>query len=168
VENSVDSLPSDVIRSLPFSTPASYLPAMSMNLASVHTGMCVDAAGGSMSLGTPVIQYPCHTGSPQRWFLQPRNDISSGDVWDVIRNSGGASRTFAPLGVQGFTPNWGSLTTQSAGAWRIANQNAQGFVLQPFNNTAFCLDVPGWTQSVAQLNVWGCTGNPNQRWRIQN
>ncbi len=159
--------PSVVLRNSPTSAPNSYLPAVSVKLVATHSGLCLDAAYGSLSSGTAINQYPCHGQGSQRWFFQPRNDLNDGDIWDVIRNAGGPSGSFAQLGVQGFTPSWGSPVIHGGGAWRISNQNTNGFTLNPYNGTGFCLDVPGSSGGVVQVVTWGCTSNPNQRWRIE-
>jgi hypothetical protein len=34
-------------------------------------------------------------------------------------------------------------------------------------NTAMCIDIPYSSWDIVQLTQWGCTGNPNQSWRLE-
>ncbi len=57
-------------------------------ITSKQTGMCVDAAGGSMKPGTPIILWSCHGGANQKW-VQLGNQIASGiDITKCITRKG--------------------------------------------------------------------------------
>jgi hypothetical protein len=75
-------------------------------IVSKQTGMCVDAAGGSMKSGTPIILWSCHGGINQKW-VQLGNQIASGsDISKCITRKGASIQLDACSSKQNPNQEW--------------------------------------------------------------
>ena len=114
-------------------------------------GKCLDAAGGSSADGTPVILWPCHGGSNQRWKVLPNGTVLgiNGKCLDAL---GGRSENGTPVII--WTCHGGDNQR-----WEITDNHQ----LLGIGNQ--CLDASGFgLANGAPIILWACHGGANQRW----
>ena len=138
------------------------------------TGMCMDVAGGYTAENTPIVQYPCHGGMNQRFYLNlvdfaPTHQIRSAldrRMCVGIRPGSQALALVTCDNAQGDA----NLNTR----WRAdeAVLRSTGPGITRFRHApalAMCIDIPSGTSAHSQtLQAYGCHGGPNQQWEVTN
>lgn len=132
------------------------------NVVVQHSGKYLDVAGASQADGANVLQWTANGGNNQKWLVE---NTGNGEYRLLAGHSGKA------LQVDGTSD--GSNVIQTA--WN--NSNAQKFTFEDMNdgyyrihsvaNSNLCLDVSGAsTSNGANVQVWSCHSNQNQRWSL--
>jgi beta-glucanase (GH16 family) len=139
-------------------------PTAWYTVQNVNSSLCADQANGSMANGTPLQQWPCHSGLNQQWQFHPTDSgyynvvprTATNMTWDV---TGGAGATGNGVKVQLWTFGGSGGTNQqwkpeslANGRWRFRARHS-----------GRCLDVPGAsTTAGVQLQQWDCNGTGAQ------
>ncbi|MFF7455625.1 ricin-type beta-trefoil lectin domain protein [Kitasatospora sp. NPDC008115] len=116
-----------------------------------NPGRCLDnygaPAGGSLRF------YDCWGGTTQKFAFGADGTLRSGDRCVTVRDNStawGAQAVFADC---------------QATAGQIWKYRADGTFYNPAAGA--CLELPGWNDANGTvLGIWGCNGNPNQRWTL--
>jgi hypothetical protein len=144
-------------------------PNVKFRIASDYSGLCWDVAGPFRS-GTPVQQFPCHTGDNQMWTIE----LAPPGGFLIVN----ANRSFcvglAPppsrqLAIQNCTPPlvgsarfWDFLRIDPSGRPRSINQIKLRTVTSPGD----CVDVTGASLGPAALQLFGCHNGADQTWLL--
>jgi hypothetical protein len=134
-------------------------------IEAVHSKKCMDVKGNSRSNGAIVQQSSCKRkkGSNQRFQVV---SAGGGTYYFVNRNSGRC------LDVKGASTKDGARLQQ----YSCKGGNNQRFKLGPGHSPGYqmvgqhsgkCLEVKGANRSKAPIVQGGCSGAPNQSWRIR-
>ncbi|GAA4908289.1 RICIN domain-containing protein [Streptomyces coeruleoprunus] len=90
-------------------------------IVAVHSGKCLDVAGWGKHDGARIIQWPCHGGNNQKWYLERRADnhwqirsLHSGKCLDAHN----PPMTAPPQGT--YLQQWTCLGGRNQ-AWRVVN-----------------------------------------------
>jgi hypothetical protein len=137
-------------------------------IKSMTPGDCVEAEGGSMAAGAPVVQNPCSYGSAEQFALQ---SVGTG-VYQVVAQSSGLC--LAPQGNgtgSGVGLVQATCTTAGSDEWRIQQGQTTGFPSGyhqlVIGNDSLCLDVYGNTGAAgAAIDQWSCNGQTNQQFQF--
>ncbi|MFE2172013.1 ricin-type beta-trefoil lectin domain protein [Kitasatospora sp. NPDC059462] len=122
------------------------------NVNSVYSpARCLDTygapAGGSLRF------YDCWNGANQKFAFGSDGTLRAGGRCVTVRDN---------------ATHWGAqavLTDCRAGTGQIWTYGADGTLRNPAANA--CLELPGWNDANGTaLGIWGCNGNPNQRWTL--
>lgn len=117
-----------------------------------YQGMCVDDRSGAAVPGNPVLIASCDSGSDQAWSVASGNTLQAfGMCMDV---AGGATADATTIDL---------YTCNGTGA-QVWEPQANGSLFNPQSNK--CLDDTGFGGSGTQLQIWDCTGGPNQVWAL--
>jgi endoglucanase len=128
-----------------------------------HSGQCLDVQGGNTASGTPLIQWPCHNGSNQRWTFKDMGD----GTYSVISDASGKC-----LDVEGGSRQPGARfiiwPCHGGDNQRFSWQDpVDGWYLIVAKHSGQCMDVQGASmQPGAPVIQWPCHGGDNQRWAV--
>jgi hypothetical protein len=144
----------------PYSAPIAVGPH---RIGSVHSGKCVDVAGGSLSDGAQVWQWSCHGGGNQLWQVQQVGfedyrlvAVHSGRCLTVFHAGEGARIEQQPCAspYEGQQRWW--FTPAGPGTYALVSGYSH-----------LCLDVAGASvDDGAALQTYGCHLGANQQWRL--
>lgn len=117
-------------------------------------GRCLDAP--AYANGTPLVMWPCHGGTNQRFTFNPMNgEISNVETGLCLNVEGGVGNAGDRVVLW---PCTGGSTTYANQAWRFEGGQLVGM-------NGLCLDVAGGsTAGEGQAIVWPCHGGTNQLW----
>jgi hypothetical protein len=134
-------------------------------LTAVHSGKCVDVAGGGLADGTNIQQFTCNGGSAQRF--------------DVVETSAGVYKLTAVASAKLMDVAGGGLADgTNIQQWSDNGSNAQRFKIALVTgstteftlvnvNSGKCVDVAGGsTADNANVQQWTCNGNAQQRYKF--
>jgi microsomal dipeptidase-like Zn-dependent dipeptidase len=127
-----------------------------------HSGRCLDVEGASPFNGAAALQWPCHGGLNQAWFLRP-----SGSAWEIVNAQSGKC-----LDVQGASTAPGAAVRQ----WTCHGGDNQKWAAVRTGNTfalraqhsGLCLTVPGQARGGARLQQDACNGASHKLWSIHS
>ena len=114
------------------------------------SGACLDAAGGSAALGTPIVLWPCHGGPNQQWSLRNGQIIGiGGRCLDGQSAAPGSPIVLA------------ACTDAASQRWLLR-------IGQIIGIGGLCMDVKGGRPfNGAPIILWSCHGGANQRWSMR-
>lgn len=134
-------------------------------LKAVHSGKCVDVAGGGLADGTNIQQFTCNGGSAQRF--------------DAVETSAGVFKLTAVVSGKLIDVAGGGLADgANIQQWGDNGSNAQRFKIALVAgssteytlvnvNSGKCVDVAGGsTADNANIQQWTCNGNAQQRYQF--
>ncbi len=130
-------------------------------LRSVHSGMCLDVAGGSTAAGANVQQWPCNGLSAQAWTAS----FSAGDLATLTAAVSGQCLTR-----DGDAPGANVVQRDCDGSdaqtWRVANVGLGYYrLMHPTADT--CLDIAGGSFAEGgNVQLWSCNDLAPQIWRL--
>jgi hypothetical protein len=138
-------------------------------IASDYSGLCWDVAG-PFRAGTPVQQYPCHTGDNQMWTIE---SAPPGGFLIVSANRslcvGLAPPPSRQLAIQNCTPPsvgsarvWDFVRTDRSGRPCSINQ----IKLMPATSPGDCIDVTRASLTPVELQLFGCHNGADQTWLL--
>ncbi|HEY3868112.1 MAG TPA: glycosyl hydrolase [Actinocrinis sp.] len=117
-----------------------------------YEGLCLDDRSASTALFNPVQVYTCNGTNAQQWTVESNNTLQVLGMCLDVDASGTADGTTVDL-----------YTCNGTGAQDWVPQS-DGALLNP--NSGKCLDDTGWGGSGTQAQIWDCTGNANQVWKL--
>jgi len=117
-----------------------------------YEGLCLDDRGASTADFNPVQVYTCNGTDAQQWTVESNDTLEVlGGCLDV--NSAGTAN--------GTTVDYYPCNGTVAQVWV---PQSDGALLNP--NSGKCLDDTGYGGSGTQVQIWSCTGNDNQEWKL--
>ncbi|MEU5155394.1 ricin-type beta-trefoil lectin domain protein [Glycomyces sp. NPDC021274] len=137
--------------------------AQATDIVGRASGKCVDVVTGSTADGAEIIQYDCHGGANQQWYLQ---SAGSGYVQIISKASGkcldvASASTANNARVLQYTCNGG--TNQQ---WQLRTVSG-GYVEIVARHSGKCLDVvSASTANSARIQQYDCYGGTNQHWTV--
>jgi hypothetical protein len=152
-----------------WSAGASLPPSGPNVLVNSHSGMVMDASGGSTAAGDPIIQWADNGGANQQWTL----DLSSGDLYTLVNvNSGkclGVPSASVTEGVQleqlacdgSPSQEWAA---EAVGSYQSSSDSS--FVLASLNSGLLAEVEGNSTTEGAPVDQWAANGGANQAWTI--
>lgn len=134
------------------------------NLVNVHSGMMLDASGGGISDGTPIIQRPPNGGANQKWKLTENADghytitgVGSDKTLDVPKSNTLPGTQLALWGANGGTNQQWAVTPSDNGAYTIESRNSGHLVDVSYAS-------PSQNAPIIQ---WNPNGGANQQWKLE-
>ncbi len=139
-------------------------------------GKCVDVASGQTTVGTPIVQFDCHTGNNQRFSIEQitfggQHIIKSnlnlnmcvGITNNVYANANELLR-LVPCRVNGDIPlgvRWFLDSVNGKTVFRAVSPSQ--------DRRTTCIDIPSGVANNSQwLQLYYCHGGGNQQWSILN
>jgi hypothetical protein len=118
-----------------------------------YEGLCVDVRSASSADSTPVQGHTCNGTNAQMWtVVEAGNTLRS--LSKCLDIDGGAT-------TDGTTVDLYQCNDTGA---QVFIPQSDGALYNP--QSGKCLDDTGHGGSGTQLQIWDCTGNPNQRWKL--
>jgi hypothetical protein len=118
-----------------------------------YEGLCVDVRGANSADFTPVQVYTCNGTNAQQWTVVEAGSTlhALGKCMDI--NGGGTA--------DGTTVDLYDCNNTGA---QVFIPESDGALYNPQSNK--CLDDTNYGGSGTQLQIWDCTGNANQQWKL--
>jgi hypothetical protein len=118
-----------------------------------YEGLCVDVRGASSADSTPVQGYTCNGTNAQMWTVVKAGSTlhALGKCLDI---NGGAT-------ADGTTVDLYQCNDTGA---QVFIPQSDGALYNP--QSGKCLDDTNYGGSGTQLQIWDCTGNANQQWKL--
>ena len=139
------------------------LTAYAPIVAAQHTGMCIDVAGGSYSVGGSVVQWRCNGARHQQLRLE--------EVWrGQFRIRASHSNLCLQVG-SGATANGayvlqGRCDDRPHQLWQIAGTGDNVEIIATHNGK--CMGIYGGSSSAgARIAQYSCNGAASQKWRVE-
>jgi hypothetical protein len=132
--------------------PTTPPPAAPTGPITGYQGMCVDDRSGGTQNSNPVLIATCDSSADQTWSLASGDTLQAFGMCLDINGGATADATTVDL-----------YTCNGTGAQTWEPQ-ANGSLFNPQSNK--CLDDTGFGGSGTQLQIWDCTGGPNQVWAL--
>ena len=137
-------------------------------LLPVHSKKCLDVAGASLQNGAEVLQWSCHGGDNQKWFVEIQKPRQSRHLIVAIRSK----KSGKCLDVYGGQAQNGARVIQwdchygDNQLWEIVRvKNSKRLAMLKSVHSGRCLDVSGVsTNDGAKIIIWDCHGGGNQVW----
>ena len=152
-----------------WSASASLPPSGSNVLVNSHSGLVMDASGGSTAAGDPIVQWAANGGANQKWTL----NLASGDLYTLVNvNSGkclGVPSASATEGVQLEQLTCDGSASQEWAAEAVGNYQSSSdssFVLASLNSGLLAEVEGSSTAEGAPVDQWASNGGANQTWTI--
>jgi hypothetical protein len=131
-------------------------------------GKCMDVAGGGTALGTPIVQYSCHTGANQKFEL--RDSAGAYKLASTVDPSKcvGFNEWYADNNVllrlvscENLSARWYLGGDLRANPTTVTMRSALG----SHNASGGCVDIAsGSGADSLWLQIYACHGGPNQQW----
>jgi prepilin-type N-terminal cleavage/methylation domain-containing protein len=135
----------------PINTPAALNPYTTASYRPNYNGnLCIDAAGGGNTNGTPIQVYVCNGTAAQDWAYNS-NDRTIRPTYNMnlcVTNQGAGMQLVL----------W-ACDGHVARQW---NYDVQGYLVSVSNGQ--CMDAANWGGSGTPINVWGCNNATAQIW----
>ena len=118
-----------------------------------YEGLCVDVRGANTANYTPVQVYTCNGTNAQQWTVVEAGSTlqALGKCMDI--NGGGTA--------DGTTVDLYQCNDTAA---QVFIPQSNGALYNP--QSGKCLDDTGYGGSGTQLQIWDCSGNSNQEWKL--
>lgn len=137
------------------------------------SGNCLDIANGQTAVGTPIVQFDCHWGNNQKFYLR---NIDGGwillSALDSNKCVGITNNSFANSGeLLQLVPCRPGVESIPRGAlWNLKGVNGNA-VFHAFSrstsNTETCIDIPsGSDLNSLRLQLFTCHEGLNQQWNL--
>ncbi|GLZ42073.1 hypothetical protein Acsp05_56970 [Actinokineospora sp. NBRC 105648] len=140
------------------------VPGVRYEVVVQSSDKCLDVSGANPDNGAQVIQWSCHGGPNQRWWL---TSVGGGNYQVQVEHSDKC------LDVSGASPSNGARVIQWSchggpnQRWRLVASGPDVYQVRVAHSDK-CLDVSGASPSNgANVIQWDCHGGPNQRWRFR-
>ena len=117
-----------------------------------YEGLCLDDRSASTANYNPIQVYTCNGTGAQNWTVESNDTLQVlGSCLDVD-GAGTADGTTVDL-----------YTCNGTGA-QVWEPQSDGALLNP--ESGKCLDDTGYGGSGTQVQIWDCSGNSNQAWKL--
>lgn len=139
-------------------------------------GLCLDIANGNTTIGTPIVQFPCHRGRNQQWQIVngSLNDFQIVSMLDPTRCVGFTGNAVDHQLLRLAACIDANLVKPLATRFRLDSSD----LLQDVSTTAFrsvvtpgtkCIDVAsGSNIHSLWMQLYQCHNGPNQKWKLTN
>jgi hypothetical protein len=117
-----------------------------------YEGLCLDDRSASTAEYNPIQVYTCNGTGAQQWTVEPNNTLEVLGMCLDVDAAGTANGTLV------------DLYTCNGTAAQVWEPQPDGALLNP--NSGKCLDDTGYGGSGTQVQIWSCSGNGNQSWRL--
>ncbi|HEX3961576.1 MAG TPA: ricin-type beta-trefoil lectin domain protein [Trebonia sp.] len=117
-----------------------------------YEGLCLDDRSASTAEYNPIQVYTCNGTGAQQWTVEPNNSLEVLGMCLDVDAAGTANGTLV------------DLYTCNGTAAQVWEPQPDGALLNP--NSGKCLDDTGYGGSGTQVQIWSCSGNGNQSWRL--
>jgi hypothetical protein len=130
--------------------------------------LCIQPSGASIDAGAAVVLASCRESTVQDWV---RDDLGGGVVHYRNANSNLCLDAFGSAANRTQLIQW-PCNTISNERWQPIHIGPDGpddfaekIVSRVSGTSGYCLDVPGFTESVGlQVQIYGCNGTAAQQW----
>ena len=124
---------------------------------------CMEVWGYSVEDGGPVVAYPCHGASNQRWDMVARGD---GYFMIINRHSGKCLDVSGVSADNGAAIHQWSCHNGDNQAWQVESNG--GVTRLVTKHSRKCLDLADFSQADgARIQQWDCHGEQNQKWGLK-